>query len=55
MTMLRDLNVVGGTVDVLVYDYSVLRVIINGIQEQLRLQAEYNDYIKSIQKGFVIV
>lgn len=55
MTKRRDLNVVGGTVDVLVYNYSMLRVIINGIQEQLRLQAEYNGYIKSIQKGFVIV
>ena len=54
MTMRRDLNVVGGTVDVLAYDYSVLRAIINGIQEQLRLQAAYNEYIDSIRKGLAI-
>ncbi|KAK8895928.1 hypothetical protein M9Y10_013814 [Tritrichomonas musculus] len=54
MTMRRDLNVVGGTVDVLAYDYSSLRAIINGIQEQLRLQNEYNDYIKTISDGLTI-
>ncbi|KAK8857776.1 hypothetical protein M9Y10_016187 [Tritrichomonas musculus] len=54
MTMRRDLNVVGGTVDVLAYDYSVLHAIINGIQEQLRLQAAYNEYTDSIRKGLAI-
>ena len=54
MTMRRDLNVVGGIVDVLAYDYSTLRAIINGIQEQLRLQAAYNEYTDSIRKGLAI-
>ncbi|KAK8892642.1 hypothetical protein M9Y10_029881 [Tritrichomonas musculus] len=54
MTMQRDLNVVGGTVDVLAYDYTVLKAIINGIQEQLRLQAAYNEYTDSIRKGLEV-
>ena len=54
MTMRRDLNVVGGITDTLTYDYSLLKQIVDGIQEQMRLQAVYNEYTASIQKGLTI-
>ena len=51
MTMRRDLNIVGGNVDVLFYDYSVLKQLMDNFQEQMRLQAAYNEYTDSIRKG----
>ena len=55
MTMRRDLNVVGGITDTLTYDYALLKQIVDGIQEQMRLQALYNEYTQSIQKGLKVV
>ncbi|WP_289705230.1 hypothetical protein, partial [Bacteroides acidifaciens] len=52
--MRRDLNVVGGTLDVLSYDYAILKAIINSIQEQMRLQAKYNNYVNDLQKYITI-
>lgn len=52
--MRRDLNVVGGNVDILSYDYMMLKAIVNSIQEQMRLQAAYNEYTDSLRKGLLV-
>ena len=51
MTMRRDVNVMGGTVEVLQYDFAALKQTVENLQELLRLQQAYNDYIESLQKG----
>ena len=53
-TMRRDLNVVGGNVDVLFYDYTLLKQLMDSFQEQMRLQAAYNEYTDSIRKGLSV-
>ncbi len=49
MSMRRDLNVVGGTVDDLGYEYAVLRQIVAMMQEQQRLQDVYNKYTETLR------
>lgn len=51
MTMRQDLNVVGGVTDRLTYDYSLLMALMDSFQEQMRLQAAYNEHTDSIRKG----
>ena len=55
MTMRRDVNVMGGTVEVLQYDYAALKQTVDSLREMLRLQAAYNEYISSIQKGIKLM
>ena len=50
LTMRRDLNVMGGDVDSLSYEYALLKQIIDNILEQQRIQAVYNEYTDSIRK-----
>ena len=54
MTMRRDLNVVGGITDRLEYDYSLLKSLMDSFQEQMRLQAAYNEYTDSIRSGLQV-
>ncbi|KAK8877889.1 hypothetical protein M9Y10_004652, partial [Tritrichomonas musculus] len=50
MTMRRDLNIIGGISDVLAYDFALLKQTVNNLVEQMRLQAEYNKWVASVQK-----
>ena len=54
LTMRRDLNVVGGNVDSLSYEYALLKQIIDSILEQQRIQAVYNEYTDSIRNAMQI-
>ena len=54
MTMRRDVNVMGGTVEVLQYDYAALKATVDSLREMLRLQAAYNEYIADVQKSLQI-
>ena len=48
--MRNDLNLVGGPVDTLSYEYAVLKQMIDSLIEQQRIQSVYNEYTDDIRK-----